>query len=151
MLHNRNSITRMLAVGGSAALLSVAAFGAPASADTRQRGLVNVSLTDTTVQVPVAVAANVCGVAVNALSGALLQGPVDCAALGGAEGTSVDQGGNDNTRQSGLVNVSATDTTVQVPVGIAANICGVAVNLLAGPTAQFPVECTAEGVAIADA
>ncbi|MEP6761269.1 MAG: hypothetical protein ABJA93_07875 [Sporichthyaceae bacterium] len=72
------------------------------------------------------------------------------------------------TRQNGLVNValtdttvqvpiavaanvSATDTVVQIPVGIAANVCGVAVSVLAGPNIQFPVTCTAKGVSIANA
>jgi len=150
MIVNR-SFRRVLAVGAGAAMLSVAALATPAQAAPRQEGLINVALTDTTVQVPVAVAANVCGVAVGVLSGALVQGPVDCEALGGSEAVFVDDGDDGNTRQEGLVNVAAEDTTVQVPVGIAANVCGVAVNLLAGPNIQFPVDCTAEGVAIADA
>ena len=151
MLSNTTITRRVLATGAGAAMLSFGAFAAPADAATRQNGLINVALTDTTVQVPVAVAANVCGVGVGVLSAALVQGPVDCDALGGAEAVTVDNGGNDNTRQEGLVNVSATDTTVQVPVGIAANICGVAASVLAGPNIQFPVDCTAEGVSIANA
>jgi len=150
MMHTSKLTQRALAVGGSAALLSVAAFGSPAVAQTKQEGLVNVSLTNTTVQVPVAVAANICGVAVSVLSGALLQGPVDCAAIGGAEGNSV-QNGDSKTTQRGLVNVSATNTTVQIPIGVAANICGVKVKVLAAASAAAPVECTAEGVAIANA
>ncbi len=47
--------------------------------------------------------------------------------------------------------MSATDTVVQIPVGIAANVCGVAASVLAGPNIQFPVDCTAEGVSIANA
>jgi len=148
---NTTIARRVLATGAGAAMLSVGAFAAPADAATRQNGLVNVALTDTTVQVPISVAANVCGVAVGVLSSALVQGPVDCEALGGAEATNVDNGGNDNTRQEGLVNVSATDTVVQIPVGIAANVCGVAASVLAGPNIQFPVDCTAEGVSIANA
>ena len=148
---NTTIARRVLAAGAGAAMLSVGAFAAPADAATRQNGLINVALTDTTVQVPVSVAANVCGVAVGVLSSALVQGPVDCEALGGAEATNVDNGGNDNTNQQGLVNVSATDTVVQIPVGIAANVCGVAANVLAGPNIQFPVDCTAEGVSIANA
>jgi len=150
MLHPNTITRRVLATGATAAMLSFAAM-APASAATRQNGLVNVALTDTTVQVPVAVAANVCGVGVGVLSAALVQGPVDCSALGGADATTVDNGGNDNTTQRGLVNVSATDTTVQIPVGIAANVCGVAASVLAGPHIAFPVQCTAEGVSIANA
>jgi hypothetical protein len=149
MLLNRTA-RRALIAGTGAAMLSVAAIASPAQAAPRQNGLINVALTDTTVQVPVAVAANVCGVAVGVLSAGLVQGPVDCEALGGAEAVTVDDGDNGNTRQRGLVNVAAEDTTVQVPVGIAANICGVAANVLAGPSIQFPVDCTAEGVAIAD-
>jgi len=141
----------MARAGAGAALLTVGAFAAPSDAATRQNGLVNVALTDTTVQVPVAVAANVCGVAVGVLSAALVQGPVNCDATSDSSGTVIDNGGNDNTRQDGLVNVSATDTVVQIPIGIAANVCGVAANVLAGPSIQFPVECTADGVAIANA
>lgn len=148
---NTTIARRVLATGAGAAMLSVGAFAAPADAATRQNGLINVALTDTTVQVPVSVAANVCGVAVGVLSSALVQGPVDCSAIGGSDATVTDNGGNDNTRQQGLVNVAATDTTVQIPVGIAANVCGVAASVLAGPNIQFPVDCTAEGVSIANA
>lgn len=151
MLHTSTMTRRFLATGAGAAMLTFGALAGPADAATRQNGLINVALTDTTVQVPVAVAANICGVGVGVLSAALVQGPVDCSALGGADATTVDNGGNDNTRQRGLVNVSATDTTVQVPVGIAANVCGVAASVLAGPNIQFPVECTAKGVSIANA
>ncbi len=62
---------RAIALTGATGLLSVAVMGAPASADTRQDGLVNLALTNTTVQVPVSVAANVCGVAVNVLASQL--------------------------------------------------------------------------------
>jgi multisubunit Na+/H+ antiporter MnhB subunit len=148
---NTTIARRVLATGAGAAMLSVGAFVAPADAATRQDGLVNVALTDTTIQVPVAVAANICGVAVNVLAAGSLQGPVDCDAAGVSQATRADHGGGDNTRQSGLINVSATDTVVQIPVGIAANVCGVAANVLAGPNIQFPVECTAEGVSIANA
>ena len=36
--------------------------------------------------------------------------------------------------QSGLVNVAVVNNTVQIPIGIAANVCGVAVNILASAT-----------------
>ena len=148
MLTTRHT-ARAIALAGATGLLSVAVMGAPASADTRQNGLVNLALTNTTVQVPVSVAANVCGVAVNVLASQLAQGPVDCDALGGSEATA-ERGPGSNTRQRGLVNISATDTVVQVPVGIAANVCGVAVNVLAQAGPQAPVTCTSEGVALAD-
>jgi len=137
---------------GAAALLGLGAIGGPAIAANRtsQDGLVNLALTDTTVQLPIALAANVCGVAVNVLASQLATGPVDCDAAG-ATSASRDGGGSNNTRQSGLVNVAVTDTTVQAPIGIAANVCGVAVNVLANATATSPVDCTASGVSMATA
>jgi len=132
----------LLAVCVTATLAVVAA--SPAAAQ-RQDGLVNVAITDTTVQVPIAVAANVCGVAVNVLATAGNLGDVECA----AEGVSIAEnqgGGGQAPNQSGLINVAVTNTTVQVPVSVAANICGVAVNLLARGLSTGDVECDAEGV-----
>jgi hypothetical protein len=43
-------------------------------------------------------------------------------------------GGGGSTSQQGLVNVAITGNTVQVPIGIAANICGVQANVLASGT-----------------
>jgi len=49
----------------------------------------------------------------------------------------------------GLVNVTVTDvvshntTNVQIPIGVAANVCGVAANVLAQRTSTGPVDCTA--------
>src|SRR5688500_1934834 len=109
------------------AVLSVCVSAAPAMAQTNQDGLVNVALTDTNVQVPIGIAANVCGVAANVLATSALTGPVDCDAFAGA--TAQRQGGSGgSTRQSGLVNIALTDTNIQVPVGVAANICGISVN-----------------------
>jgi hypothetical protein len=52
--------------------------------------------------------------------------------------------------QSGLVNVIIGDVTVAVPVAVAANICGVNVNVIAEQFVgtQNPV-CTADADAIA--
>ena len=116
----------------------------PAAHAQNQRGLVNVNVSDVTVQIPVAVAANLCGVNVNVLSAGLLQGPTDCQS--GAIALADDQnpdGGHGN--QNGLVNVNITDVTAQVPISLAANICGVNVNLLVQALAQGPVDCTAFG------
>jgi hypothetical protein len=110
-----------------------------------QQGLVNVNITDVTVQIPIAVAANICGVAVNVLVSELEQGPVDCQA--GAIALAEQDGGNGNrpARQRGLINVNITDVDVQVPIAIAANICGVAVNVLVQELTQGPVDCTTFG------
>jgi len=51
--------------------------------------------------------------------------------------------------QNGLVNVAVSNNTIQVPIGIAANICDVAVNVLAQGTATGPAHCDAVGNATA--
>ena len=48
----------------------------------------------------------------------------------------------------GLVNVTITDVlshdqiNAQIPIGVAANVCGVAANVLAQRTSTAPVDCT---------
>ena len=48
----------------------------------------------------------------------------------------------------GLVNVTVTDVlshdqiNVQVPIGVAANVCGVQANVLAQGGIQEPIDCT---------
>ncbi len=48
----------------------------------------------------------------------------------------------------GLVNINVTDVltdndvAVQVPIGVAANVCGVSVGVLAELAEQGPVDCT---------
>jgi hypothetical protein len=133
--------TTKLAVACTGTLLTVAAAAAPATAapnQTRQQGLVNVAVTDTTVQVPVAVAANICDVTVNVLASQLADGSAPCDAAADAVATR-PTGGDNQTRQDGLVNIALTDTVVQLPIGIAANVCDVSANVLA----QLPID-TAE-------
>jgi hypothetical protein len=141
-------IARITAVAAALALtLGLAA--APASAQTTQEGLVNLAVTDTNIQVPVSVAANVCGVAVNVLARSLNAGGIECTAEGVSHADR--EGGNGGpTKQRGLVNVSITGTNVQVPIGIAANVCGVSANVLSDSTNLGEVICEAEGVAIAE-
>nr|MBA2536333.1 hypothetical protein [Actinomycetota bacterium] len=49
----------------------------------------------------------------------------------------------------GLVNITIMDVlnenqiSVQVPIGVAANVCGVQANVLAQANTQAPVDCTA--------
>ena len=65
--------------------LMLALTAMPALAQTQQRGLVNVDVdvTDNVVivQVPIAVAANVCDVSVNVLAQQLKNGPTTCEAV----------------------------------------------------------------------
>ncbi|MBC7290754.1 MAG: hypothetical protein H5T83_05380 [Actinotalea sp.] len=126
--------------------LAGAAQAAPNNAN--QDGLVNLALQDTLVQVPIGIAANICGVGVNVLAQTGVTGPVDCTATG--VGTAERGGGGaNNARQQGLVNVAVQDTTVQVPVAVAANVCGLAVNVIARQdvVGETTCEALAEGTA----
>lgn len=99
-----------------------------------QDGLVNVNVSDVVVQLPIAVAANVCEVAVNVLAEQIRDGDAATCTSLAEPGSTVDW--NDGNRQSkgqqrGLVNVNVSDIVVQVPIAVAANVCEVAVNVLA--------------------
>lgn len=109
-----------------------------------QEGLVNLSVDDNVVQVPVSVAANVCDISVNVLSSDFVGSEntacsidEDTAAANGISGFEGDddaedaERGNGNGTQNGLVNVSVDGNTVQVPIGVAANVCDVDANVLA--------------------
>ncbi len=126
-----------------ASLMLVGVTAGPASAQPRQQGLVNVNVTDVNVQIPIGVAANVCGVAVNVLAGAADLSQVDCEAEGVALAENDGNGNGSGPRQRGLVNVNLTDVNVQVPVSVAANICGVTVNVLAQAVDAGSVDCEA--------
>lgn len=119
--------------------------GSSAATAANQNGLVNVDVSNNTVQVPVGIAANVCGVAANILASATVTSPVNCTAMSGATAYSTGTGGGGSTNQQGLVNLAITNNTIQVPIGIAANICGVAANVLATGTATGPARCSALG------
>ena len=101
------------------------AAGPASAAHTNQEGLVNVSVTD--VNVPIGVAANVCNVSASVLSQAIGSpagvGECDAVAEPTAEGD-----GPGHTRQRGLVNISVSD--VDIPVGVAANVCNVSISVL---------------------
>lgn len=138
----------LLVAGGLTAGAAVPASAAPTN---DQRGLVNANLQDISVQVPVSVAAAICGVNVAVLAQGLANGPVDCDANGEATATR-DPGGSDaQNRQRGLVNVNIQDLDVQVPAAIAADVCGVTVSVLAAALANGPVTCNAEGISTAEA
>lgn len=138
----------LLVAGGLTAGAAVPASAAPMN---DQRGLVNANLQDISVQVPVSVAAAICGVSVPILAQGLATGPVDCDANGEATATRAPGGGDAQNRQQGLVNVNIQDLDVQVPAAVAANVCGVTVAVLSGALAQGPVTCNAEGISTAEA
>jgi hypothetical protein len=138
-----------LTMAAFAATVSCLAGVSAASAQPHQNGLVNVAVVDNTVQIPIGIAANVCDVAVNILATATVTSPADCTAVAPATAFSTGSGGGGGGSQSGLVNLWVSDNTIQVPIGIAANICDVAVNVLAQGTATGPAECAAVGNATA--
>jgi hypothetical protein len=143
---------RTAMTGAAAVALGLTMAAAPASAapnDADQDGLVNLALQDTNVQLPIAVAADVCGVAVNVLAQTPVSAPVDCTADGVSTATR-ESGGPNTARQEGLVNVAVQDTNVQVPVAVAANVCGLAVNALATTPISGPVTCDALADAVAE-
>ncbi|MDQ3430196.1 MAG: hypothetical protein M3479_09660 [Actinomycetota bacterium] len=130
----RSRKSRFAAVLATGAV-SLGIVAGPASA--QQDGLVNVNISGNTVQVPVAVAANLCNVAVNVLAQDLAQdGTADCNATADPDATATRTRGGGGPQQQGLVNLNVSGNTVQVPVAVAANVCNVAVNVLAQDLAQ---------------
>src|SRR5262245_51419905 len=96
----------------------------PGACSSRYSGgwkVVNVNLTDVSVQVPVALAANVCDLNVAVLVDELTDGTAPCTASADPSSVVTIQDGGP-VRQRGLVNVNVTDLVVQVPIGIAAKI-----------------------------
>ena len=124
----RTTRARLTALAATGAM----AFGVAAPADAAtQNGLVNVDLSGNTVQVPVAVAANICGVQANVLAAGNFGGNAQCESASRSDANDGGNGGGGETNQDGLINVAITDNTVQIPIGIAANVCGVQANVLA--------------------
>jgi hypothetical protein len=142
--------TRTLIATGALALAGTGLIGmaAPASAQpVTQEGLVNVNVTDVAVQVPVGVAANICDVNVAVLVDTFLDSPTDCNA-DTEQQAFVESGPGGPVNQEGLVNVNLTDVSVQVPIGIAANICGVNAGVLVGALIDSPDACDADTIEI---
>jgi hypothetical protein len=135
-LPGRVAMTAALAT----ACLGITAAPAPAA---NQQGLVNVDLTGNTIQVPIGVAANVCDVSVAALSTNTFGGNSVCTAVSRPSSNAGGGGGGGGGVQRGLVNVSVTGNTVQVPIGIAANVCDVTVAVLSTGTFGGNDRCSA--------
>jgi hypothetical protein len=124
-------VTRVLA-GGCAAAAMAAGSGVVAGnavASTVQEGLVNLNLTDVTVQLPIGLAANLCDVEVAVLVDELSDGSAPCNASSNPEAVVATEDGGP-VSQEGLVNVNVTDVVVQAPIGIAANVCDINVAVL---------------------
>jgi hypothetical protein len=112
------------------AVVAALAATAPAGA-ARQSGLVNINVEDNVVQVPVAIAANVCDVTVAVLVSELADtGTTTCDALATSGATVTPSERGPEARQNGLINVNLQNNTVQIPIAAAANICDVDVLVL---------------------
>ena len=144
-MHVRARLLAILAAAVMALALTTAASAQ------NQSGLVNVAVVNNNVQIPIGIAANVCGVTVNVLSQLIATGPARCDAVATATATRAggNGGGGGNTNQQGLVNLAIENNNIQVPVGIAANICGIAANVLAQGVVTGDATCNAMGNATA--
>ena len=141
---------RLTGASLAAGALAIALVGPVAAANRAGDSLVNVQISDVTIAVPVALAANLCDINVNVLAQQGDVGPTTCEATAesiATPGTGDGRGGN----QAGdsLVNVQVDDLAVLLPIGIAANVCDVDVNVL---TAQLALgQATCEAVSIVEA
>ena len=136
-----------VSIVATAAALALGIAG-PASAQTTQDGLVNVNLEDVTVQVPVALAADLCDLNVGVLSRQERLGGATCTAT--AESiASPGTGGVGRTNQDGLVNVNLEDVTVLVPIALAANLCDLNVGVLSRQERRGGAMCTATAESLA--
>jgi hypothetical protein len=136
---------RILAVVPVLVAAGLCASVSPTHAQTNnQSGLVNVNLQDLSLAVPVSVAlpiglaADACGINVLAVQQAnnactaTSNTPAVSSAVANAM-TGTGGGGGANNNQSGLVNVNiqnlalAVPVSIALPIGVAANVCGVCV------------------------
>jgi hypothetical protein len=136
-----------------AGTLAVGAATPAVAQPTFQRGLVNINIGDVTIQVPIAIAANVCDVNVAVLVGRFAdsgEATCDAFAESGATVTPAPPGGGPVV-QEGLVNVNIGDVTVQVPIAVAANLCDVNIAILVGDFLDEDGDATCTAEAGADA
>lgn len=132
-------IARASLAAGALALALVA----PVSAGNRAGdSLINVQVSDTTIAVPIALAANLCDINVNVLARQADVGPTTCTATAESVATPGGGGGGNRAGDS-LVNVQIDDLNVLLPIGIAANICDVSANVLAAQLHLGPTTCDA--------
>jgi len=136
-------LVRRILLAGLLAGSLTAGVAAPAAAQP-QRGLVNIDVSGVTIQLPIALAANVCDVNVAVLVDDLQDGAAACDAIADADAITVAEPGTGGGPQEGLVNVRISDVLVQVPVAVAANICDVNVAVLVGLIDDDAASCEAD-------
>ena len=122
-------VRRLVLTTCAAVLVALSATASALAAN--QPGLVNVNVEGNTIQLPIALAANVCDVTVAVLVADLRDdGEATCNAAATSVATAPAGGGGGNTNQTGLVNVNVSGNTVQVPLAVALNICDVDLAVL---------------------
>jgi hypothetical protein len=131
-------------IGGSLAgvALAIAMVAPVAAANRAGDSLVNVQVSDTTIAVPIALAANLCDIDVNVLARQADVGGTTCTATAESVATPGGGGGGNQAGDS-LVNVQIDDLNVLLPIGIAANVCDVNANVLAAQLDLGPTTCDA--------
>ena len=138
---------RKLLATACLAVVTTFVVAAPASAQNEAgNSLVNVQVGDITVLVPVAVAANLCDLDVDVLAQQLDAGDTSCDADAesiATPGNGGGSGGGGNQAGDSLVNVQIGDITALIPIAVAANVCDVAVNVLARQLSTGDATCDA--------
>ena len=131
-------------IGGSlaAGALAIALVAPVSAANQAGNSLVNVQVSDTTIAVPIALAANLCDIDVNVLARQADVGPTTCTATSESVATPGGGGGGNKAGDS-LVNVQIDDLNVLLPIGIAANVCDVSANVLAAQLNLGEATCDA--------
>ena len=134
-------------------MLAIGLVAAPSASAQTQSGLINANISNNTVQVPIAIAANICDVDINVLVQNLAQtGQTTC--IADADGIATapgGHGGGGGSNQHGLVNIDISNNTVQIPISVAANVCGVHVNVLAQDLSDGSATCGANSFSRANA
>jgi hypothetical protein len=133
---------RLTGASLAAAGLAIALVAPVAAANRAGDSLVNVQVSDTTIAVPIALAANLCDIDVNVLAQQADVGGTTCTATAESIATPGGGGGGNKAGDS-LVNVQIDDLNVLLPIGIAANICDVNANVLAAQLDLGPTTCDA--------
>jgi hypothetical protein len=138
-----------LSLTAATVVASLCIGAAPAAA--QQSGLVNLEVSGNTVQVPIAVAANVCDVNVAVLVNDLRDDAARCDATADADAITPAAGGGGGGAgpQEGLVNIIISDNVVQVPIAVAANICDVNVAVLVDLVDDEAAACNADASSVA--
>ncbi len=135
----------------AAAAVSLFVFAAPVSAQ-QQEGLVNLNISDnnTVIQVPVAVAVQLCDISANVIAEKRDRGETACnitqeqANEANLSGPGLGQGQGQQAQQEGLVNINVegNQTALQVPVAVAVQLCDVSANVIAKKRDRGETACT---------